>query len=72
MIFKNRFENWFLTFPNRNVVSKIQYREAWTAAEKPLLEIIEAVIEEEKRHFFNSSYHLLSQNLRDKIAELLE
>ena len=71
MIFKNRFEEWLDKNRAFNGYKK-DCKEVWDAAEKPLLEIIEAVIEEEKRHFFNSSYHLLSQNLRDKIAELLE
>jgi hypothetical protein len=72
MKFKNRFEKWFNNFPNRNVVSKTQYREAWTAAEKPLLEIIEAVIEENNNYFFMHEQHLLSNKTRQKIADLLE
>jgi hypothetical protein len=72
MKFKNRFEKWFNNFPNRNVVSKTQYREAWTAAEKPLLEIIVEIVEEDNAAFFSDGNHMHSLELRKKIAELLE
>jgi hypothetical protein len=72
MKFKNRFEEWFDKYPRKQFISKIAYQLVWEAAEKPLLEIIESVIKENRYWFFVQGEHLLSHDLRQKLSKLLE